>query len=134
MKKGVVPVLLFLTVIIISIIMGLQEHFLAGLMWAGIAGIAGLAGFFMTNWSIRRNPGIHRSFNLSDKRHIILPFFYLVMILSGNIVWIFSPELGVFMISINYIYLAIAVPFSALEIGEIFAYTKSKDIIGWREE
>ena len=124
MKKGVISVLLYLIIIIISIILGSQEHVILGFMWIGFAGLSYLVGFFITNWGIKRNPEMHQSFSPNDKIHIIMPIVYLLTIFSGNIIWLFSPEIGGFMISINSMYLAIAVPFSSMALAEIFVYTR----------
>jgi hypothetical protein len=124
MKKGIVSVSLYLTVIIISIFMGFQEHAIIGLMWAGFAGLSFIVGLFMTNWAIKRNPELHQSLDPNSKEHIIMPILYLIILFSGNIVWLFWPEIGAFMISSNSIYFAITVPFSSLALGEIHAYTR----------
>jgi len=124
MRKRIFSVLLYFIIIIISVTLGFQEHLLLGFMWAGFAGLSCLAGFLMTKWAIKRNPRMHNSFNSDSKEHIIMPILYLVILFSGNFIWLFSHEIGDFMISINSIYLAFIVPFSSIALGEIFAYTR----------
>ena len=124
MKKGVVPVLLYLTAIIISAVLGFQEHVISGLVWILLAGVGGLAGFFITNWGIKKNPGLLHIFSPNSKEHTIMPIFWLFFLFIGNIICLFSPEIGSFVMSQNSSYISLAVGFSSLALGEIYAYTR----------
>ena len=122
MKKGVVSVLLYIIVIIISILIGSEGILILGLFLTLIAGIIILVGFFMTNLEVQKRPRIHFLVNPSSIEHIIMPIFFLFSLYIGNIIWIFSPEIGAFIMALNSTYAVVALPPCSIALGGIISY------------
>ena len=122
MKKGVVSVLLYIIVIILSILIGSEGIVILGLFLTLLAAIILLVGFFMTNLEVKNKPRIHFLVNPNSSEHIIMPIFFLFSLFIGNIIWLFSPEIGAFIMFLNSMYAVVALPPCSIALGGIISY------------
>jgi hypothetical protein len=122
MKKGVVAVLLYIVVIILSILIGSEGILIVGLFLTLLAGIILIVGFIMANLEVKNKPRIHFLVNPSSNEHIVMPIFFLFSLYIGNIIWLFSPEIGAFIMSLNSLYAVVALPPCSIALGGIISY------------
>lgn len=124
MQRGIVAILLYLVVIILSIILGSQGEIIMGLFYSIFAGILFFVAFFLINLEVKNKPSVHFLVDPNSIEHIVMPIFFLIYLFIGNIIWLFSPEIGTFIISQNYTYVAVALPLCSFSLGGIFSYLR----------
>jgi len=124
MQKGVISVLLYLLVIIISIVLLSYGESIIGLIWVIIAVIIFIISFIITNVMVKDKLTLHHMIDPGNIEHIVMSIFLLIFLFIGRIIWFISPEIGTFLITQNPSYAAIALPMSSFAFGNIFAYSR----------
>ncbi|MHA3964024.1 MAG: hypothetical protein AM325_010850 [Candidatus Thorarchaeota archaeon SMTZ1-45] len=82
------------------------------------------AAIIITDAMLKSRSEPHLLEDSGSTEHIVMSFFLLIYLFYSRIVWFVSPEIGTFMISIDYAYASIVLAFSSIALGSIFASSR----------
>ena len=131
MQKRTLAILLYLFDITICVILGLYEHVLVVLTYPLFAVISITCGFFATRITIGSRSDLQKYFHPdATNEHIVMPLVFLVLIAVPLIIWIFSPEFGLLLLSIWIeINLPLFLIFTSFLLGTILSLPKELESI-----